>query len=777
MKIGRIIVGVSDCITGIYLRWWFNGWHYFNFTNGFEISMVTESMGVQVTNFFSVISKTERDTRIKSQYSYKVTVEGITPLNITGFTGLLLAEKVEQYELGTWREVEITRGDHLIKNEHEDSYILDFEVTRKEIPDSSSVYQKSLKLYLGDTLCDMDDEEVVPVNKQVNDIAEMQDRQSDFTATFKIRKTRAMKALFELSGEVGASTTFPYENQSCKLIQDNIEIVTAGYLVLDKVDDQYYYVSILSGNVNFFKLIEGKKLSDLTLADTVHNWNAVFMAATHAITSPGIDVVYPLCEPSDDGSMCPWTDPVPGGGDYVELYGGWIWPFIRLKTIWDEIFLNAGFTVTGGDLLSSDTFLKLYMPIAKRSITNTDKFLYSMSWYGARLSINNDELGNYDFPGTLLFNGDARFLSGYYDVPYAAKYTIHVYVISANIPTLSLYNHAAYQGTFTVTSWSIAWANFEYEFNGVPGDELSILTNSVYYYSFSVAITKIQDALIAYGSDVYPNLYLPDMTQTEFIKLICHLFALVPDVTPKDREIRFWNYDELYDNIPMARNWSNYLSERDDETEFKYGDYGQENYLKYKESKDVLEDNGKGSMDINDATLPAEKDIVKLSVATCDEVTILTNNYSVDVSRIGFNKWNESTSLYEANKTIDPRIVYIDFVKEIASPPYQKSLWIRESQVPLTGDFGVTSHEIVTPKKASSLEVSFSSLVVNYASLSRLLTKTNLRRAKFNLPVYEVAGLKHNIPIYLSQYKAYFYVNKINNYVAGKLCTVDLIRL
>jgi hypothetical protein len=45
------------------------------------------------------------------------------------------------------------------------------------------------------------------------------------------------------------------------------------------------------------------------------------------------------------------------------------------------------------------------------------------------------------------------------------------------------------------------------------------------------------------------------------------------------------------------------------------------------------------------------------------------------------------------------------------------------------------------------------------------------------LPVYEVAGLKHYIPIYLSQYKAYFYVNKINNFVPGKLCTIDLIKL
>jgi hypothetical protein len=126
--------------------------------------------------------------------------------------------------------------------------------------------------------------------------------------------------------------------------------------------------------------------------------------------------------------------------------------------------------------------------------------------------------------------------------------------------------------------------------------------------------------------------------------------------------------------------------------------------------------------------------------------------------------------------------VYIDYVKEIASPPYQKEFWLRPTELPLAGLFAAPSLQIISPKKASSLEVSFSYLIPNeinlgYSGLSRLLTKTNLRRAKFNLPVYEVAGLKHYIPIYLSQYKAYFYVNKINNYVPGKLCTIDLIKL
>jgi hypothetical protein len=226
-----------------------------------------------------------------------------------------------------------------------------------------------------------------------------------------------------------------------------------------------------------------------------------------------------------------------------------------------------------------------------------------------------------------------------------------------------------------------------------------------------------------------------------------------------------------------------------------------------------------GKMQVADETLELEKDVIELPVSTCDIVTILNTNFSVDVSRINFNNYDsgnisivsypdlasfpavgevdtiyiaEDTKLiykwtgayvailiegvdalyFTQNDEIDARIVYVDHTKQEYSPPYEKRFGLR-----LIPDTAVVTSWIDSPKKASSLEVSFSYLINYYASLSRLLTKVNLRKAKFNLPVYEVAGLKHYIPIYLSQYKAYFYVNKINNYVPGKLCTIDLIKL
>jgi len=399
-----------------------------------------------------------------------------------------------------------------------------------------------------------------------------------------------------------------------------------------------------------------------------------------------------------------------------------------------------------------------------------------MSWSGSQTLAVSARLGQPTFNGINLIKGTSVFKGGYYIAPYDGTYKFYVKAavgLIAPAPSFAVYNNAVLQGQMTlIYGGGIFGYEYEYELTGVSaGDSIQIWAGTGHYYSWFLGVTEITDAQIAYGSVVVPHLHLPTMLQTDFIKMVCNMFGLVPDVIGRDHKIKYWNYKELYDNIPLARNWEKYLSETDNESEFKFGDYAQLNYMRYRESDDVIVDNGTGIMEIDDETLPVEKDVVELPVSTCDEVTIMTNVFSVDVSRIAFNKWNDSTALYDSQKTIDPRICYVDFTREVLSPPYEKTLY-------LTATIGgAVTQTITTPKKASSLEVSFSRLMVNYASLSRLLTMTNLRRDKFNLPVYEVSGIKHNVPIYLPQYKAYFYVNKISTYVPGKLCTIELIKL
>jgi hypothetical protein len=771
--ISQIRIPIVRCTNGIYLRWWFNGWHYFAFTNNYEVVMKTTQLDVQVTQVFSVISKIERATKVQTEYAYSVVVTGVNSANIEGFNGLLLAELVEEYSGGKWYEVDITRGAHQLQEAGEPAYELQFEVTRKEMPNTPAVYQKTQLLYIGDTLCDMDDTEIIPQNKQVNDIAEMQDRQSDYTATFKVRKTRAMRALFELSGEVGASTVFPYRQHAARLVQDGIEVITAGNVVLNKNDDQYYYISIYSGNLNFFKSIEGKKLSDLTLASCDHIWTAVTQAASHASE---LDYIYPLCEPSDDGGIAPLTDT----GDRVEMYGGWVWPFVKCKAIWDEIIAGSGYACTG-EIFADVKWLRLHMPISNLALSNANikPFLYNMHVINHKvMNASRNALdtvyGDVTCPlGDAFFYGNGRYITrfaGTYQLRVVLKATsgsnyvpTHVYLYNDSVQVAEFMDDGTYAVNPYIRAYTVTYST-------TALDTLRVVVTLCGLAYYDIQIVDITDLRIDYLSNVQVANHLPDMLQTDFVKMICNLFALVPDAVPRDHKIRFWNYQLLIDNIPRARDWSAYLSEREDENEFTLGDYAQRNYLRYKETDDVEKDAGTGILAVDDQTLPLEKDIVQLPLATCDEVFMLRD---VVVSRIAFNNYDAKTDSYVQNKSIMPRLVYVDRTREdlAASPPYQKVFGFR------TVLSGGTSYDVTNPKKASSLEVAFSTLAPYYAPLARMLNKTNLRRAKFNLPAYEVAGFKHDVPVYLSQYKAYFHVNIIGNWVNGKLCTVELIKL
>jgi hypothetical protein len=544
-------------------------------------------------------------------------------------------------------------------------------------------------------------------------------------------------------------------------------------MMLTKVDDQYYHVAIYSGNINFFSVIDKLKLTDLTLADCNHTWDTETQAATHA---SDLNYLYPLCEPSDDGGITPLTD----DGDTVEIDGMYIWPFVKVKAIWDEIFTNAGFTVTGA-ILNDTVFNRLWMPIVNRTAGDTNRYLYSL--YNDRRKTYYSGFTVLDPTGNIVVNGadDTNWATlGRYYYRFTGTHKVRVMLryYSTAIDVLFPKIHARTGGVeLTETqreqvAWNQKIGVFEGELSGVAGNYTDFrivvaeIAQIVYYYDIS--ITEITAASIGYSSEVFPHLNLPEMSQTDFIKMICNMFALVPECNPRERKVHFWNYSLLYDNIPQARDWSAYLSERDDETEFKFGNYARLNWMKYKASQDVVPDTGIGAMQVNDETLTDEKDMLSVPIATCDSVMILTD---VITSRIPFNKYNEKDDRYDAEEKIDPRIVYIDNVPEDleTSPAYQKTLTLSHA--------GDSSYNVTSPKRAASLPVAFSSLATYYGSLAKMLTKTTLRRARFNLPPHEVAGFKHYIPIYLSQYKAYFYVNKISNYVVGKLCTIELIKL
>jgi len=67
---------------------------------------------------------------------------------------------------------------------------------------------------------------------------------------------------------------------------------------------------------------------------------------------------------------------------------------------------------------------------------------------------------------------------------------------------------------------------------------------------------------------------------------------------------------------------------------------------------------------------------------------------------------------------------------------------------------------------------------LNYYTLSNsMLNKAKWMEAQFWLTDEDIEGFDHFTPVYIAKYGAYFYVNKIKNFVSGELTKCELVKL
>jgi len=174
-------------------------------------------------------------------------------------------------------------------------------------------------------------------------------------------------------------------------------------------------------------------------------------------------------------------------------------------------------------------------------------------------------------------------------------------------------------------------------------------------------------------------------------------------------------------------------------------------------------------------------------------VTIIENHdawrYSADgaysIKSLTFTATNSGTFKLDLVRITNPSTLYITWVMLqegsvlIDQTTQWKDVYTAKTLNIYDDEALFSTHtEITDPKIARGIPLYFGSLLAeNYKGLNQILTNTVTRTLKFNLPALKVANLKHYIPIYLEQYNEHYIVNKISNYVEGKLCEVELIKI
>jgi len=624
------------------------------------------------------------------------------------------------------------------------------------------LYVNGIELYL-------DDEEIIPITKQANNIAELKDRQADFTTDFKIPQTRENIKALEHANLLSSGTVVPYVKNSCTYVEDGIELISDGFLVLMSSSDKYFTAAAYSGNADFFKLIDKLKISNANLSDLDHQWD-LFVFKSSLVSKP--DVKYLIFEPSKTGDLYK-----------TDMQFEQLRPFVSCKRIFKQIFTDQGWTLTGDydvidewllcPKLSPDVVLYNSKARLAEVITVKNKYIVSnykvielsdtMNQFDSYVTlesgfnVTSNTLGfnfrrkgvyKVTISGKMLFSGAESF-----DINFRNSISVTANIIASNTnPGITQDFSVEYE--LTVENPVVYSIIFQL---GNPSANSSM---TIYDATFSIALKESE---IAYADQLQVASLLPDIEQGKFLKSVANQYGLIYQTDSQRREVKVWRFDKLIQNLHLAKDWSEYISQGTESLSYRIGDYAQVNTMKYKEGEGVPKGYGDGAIYVNNSTLETAKELFELDFSASVDIVkggdtlALVPLYEAD-----------SAGLYTKSDLAEARVVKYSTVNKVLNVHYSNQ-WADLTTYPLAYFINTAAND--------GLGFNYRLSEKFYNALSAILNDCKKIEIKMQLPITEIQGLDHSIPIYLELFASYFYVNKVNQWQKDKLCTVELIKI
>ena len=202
------------------------------------------------------------------------------------------------------------------------------------------------EIFYRGTALDLYAEKSLKYNIQVNDIAELKDRQASYSNSYSLPKTA--KNVRALSGLGIASDTSqaPYTKHVCQVKIGGFDFVVDGWMVI-KETQREYKVAIYSGLIEFFKSIEKVKIGELPislprdkgLSEIIQSW-----------TNPNQKYLL-----ADYGGITHFDTPT---GNVINA--DYLVPSMKVSYLWDLIFDFLGYNYTGS-IFSDEDFDNLWL--------------------------------------------------------------------------------------------------------------------------------------------------------------------------------------------------------------------------------------------------------------------------------------------------------------------------------------------------------------------------------------------------------------------------------
>lgn len=597
---------------------------------------------------------------------------------------------------------------------------------------------------------DLLEEEIPAMNYQINNLAELKDRQASYSQALKLPKTKKNVGIFERADIFEATTNLPYDRLECRLFSNGYTLAGKGsVLIIDNITE-YINVQILAGNADLFDTLEDLDPSTIDLGNTVVG-----------------SAVYPGWIRRVNSVLGYYNEQPKSGYTY----------FFNLVSTINQMLSTLGYTMLTNlptTALNMDYF-NISGLAPKENSDSLAAFSSSLGFTGTFdrvlipagvssyvvLSVNANGLGtviaesysdgNFHTINSVIFTSN---INGKVKITSALSGLVTNYYPNN---TSFKFSYTAVKSTIEEVSYRPGETTINLSFNDdteveVTKGETIVFQASVLNFSGDAHSIKINNLSIAadityISADEVPTggkLYFANNTGfntgLDLFKTFVQTYGLTVDVDNVNKIVRAYTMQKLYDNKAIAIDWSKKLHiAKEKEISFIIDGYARTNYIKFA-AKDDLEE--VGSFDVANSNLEKTKDLFSLKWESGKDVDVL----SLPFAYIPLYKYNSDSDIDREIQDAKPHLVKIT--------PYGNPQFL-------------TSHI----KAQTLIDTYYTYLTTN------MLVEAKRIEALFNLTEIDIEAFDPFIPIYISYYGAYFYVEKINNFQKGKLTKVNLIKL
>lgn len=628
-----------------------------------------------------------------------------------------------------------------------------------------------------------------------NNIGELQNRQGNFTNTFKIPITKNNKEVLEYSHLQNSATLMPYKKLKATYVENGIEIISEGVAQIQSTDNNFFYLNVYSGNIDFIDAINDITVGELYLNDANFQWNI------SNVTNSSLSNYYsfPLIDWRKDIDTFFSTNTV----DARQLL-----PCVNVKGMFDRLASYTGFNFSGNYLTSLDHLTMVLTPNefsipSSDAIKNGQTLISQPSPYiqiptGASTSSvdyfptfrntnNNPDFTTGLFKptinklGKLNFTGEYKLFFGY-SVSGVSNINKKQAYVNVSITDIS--------GSTTIYG-PIVYGPYDYGLNSITFDietpEMTFLAGQTYKVKLTAYVAqtnKVQqlnlldyDTTISGPLNTYPRFqeFTPSpkiafntilnfnklftMKVSDVLKDILNLRGIIIQTNNYTKTIQFNTFEDLSLNKSKAIDWSKKI-QSDKSMSFRFGNYAKKNNFIFKLDTDkTFNSDTKNDSYFNliDENLDEEKTVVKLAHPS----TVLQNRYNgyivpcINGLIDGNNEWNKSDWRL-LNLKVQPTSFNVNYI---------------DGSTTITKNSNINFCEMI----------GFETLVPKYYStLQEILNNTKLLKIKVNLDITDITNLDFSIPIQIDRpdlnLSGYFYINKIENY-KGNITSCEIIRL